>query len=284
MQNEFTQEFENKVKKTIDEYVLVEPGEKIIVACSGGKDSTATLYILKKLGYDVEGLMIDLIIGKWSDDNLENTKKFCKEHGIKLNVVNMRKEFGSSICYIRSGIQAKMKLSNCAICGVIKRWILNKKARELGGTKIATGHNLDDEVETIMMNIFAGNPELSFGMGPKNGVIKNDKFVQRIKPLYFITNKEVRKYSETMNFPVLYDPCPCSINAFRRDMRKWITDLQKEDPKTKMRLVKNFLRMIPVVRENYKSERKIEDCNSCGEPSNNKICKRCELIEILGDG
>ena len=281
MQTEYNQQFEKKVKNVIDKYKLVDKNEKVVVACSGGKDSTTTLYILKKLGYDVEGLMIDLIIGKWSDENLENAKKFCKEHDIKLHVVNMRKEFGCSICYIRSGVQAKMKLSNCAICGVIKRWVLNKKARELGGTKIATGHNLDDEVETIMMNIFAGNPELSFGMGPKNGMLKNDKFVQRIKPLYFVTNEEVRKYSETMNFPVLYDPCPCSINAFRKDMRKWIAELQKEDPEIKTRLVKNFLRMLPTLRKNYKTKRMIMDCDTCGEPSNNKICKRCELIKIM---
>jgi len=281
MQAEFIREFEKKVEKTIDEYKLAERGDKIILACSGGKDSITTLYLLKEFGYDVEALMIDLLIGKWSDENLENTKKFCREHKIKLHIIDMRKEFGCSICYIRSGIQTKMKLSNCAICGVIKRWLLNKKARELNANKIATGHNLDDEAETILMNLFAGNPELSLGMGPKNGIITNEKFVQRIKPLYFFTNEEVRKYSEAKNFPVLYDPCPCSVNAFRRDIRQWISDLEKHDPGIKMSIVKNFLEMLPSLRKTYKTERKLKSCRVCEEPSSNDICKRCELIKIL---
>ena len=281
MHTEFNEKFEREVKNTIKEYKLAEKKDRIIVACSGGKDSTTTLYLLKKFGYNVEGLMIDLLIGKWSDENLKNTKKFCKEHGIKLHVINMRKEFGCSICYIRSGIQEKMKLSNCAICGVIKRWLLNKRARELKADKIATGHNLDDETETILMNIFSGNPDLSLSMGPKNGMIANEKFVQRIKPLYFHTNEEARKYSEAMDFPVIYEPCPCSVNAFRRDIRKWISGIEKHNPGIKMSIVNNFLEMLPSLRKNYKTERKLETCKICGEPSRKNICKRCQLIKIL---
>ena len=178
---DFMKDIENKVRSTIKDYKLATKKDKIIVACSGGKDSTVILYLLKKLGYNVEGLMIDLVIGKWSDDNLANTIKFCKEQNIKLNVVDIRKELGCSICHIRMGIQARKKLNNCMICGVIKRWLINKKARELGGTKLVTGHNLDDEAETLLMNLFNGNQELLLGFGPKRNC-PNKKFVHRIKP------------------------------------------------------------------------------------------------------
>jgi uncharacterized protein (TIGR00269 family) len=276
----FIEEFEKKVKDTIEKYHLLSKEDKVIVACSGGKDSTTTIYLLKKFGYNVEGMIIDLLMGEWSKKNLENIKKFCKENGIKLHVINMRKEFGCSMCYIRMSLQSKTKLSNCGICGVIKRWLLNRKARELGATKIATGHNLDDEAETVLMNIFAGNPELCIGFGPKTGITNDGKFVQRIKPLYFCTNEEVRKYSKIMNFPVLYEPCPCSLGSFRREIRKWLTEMESYDPEVKINIVKNFLKLLPILRRNRKKG-ELKHCKVCSEPSRNDICKTCELIKTL---
>jgi len=280
----FIKEFENKVKSTIRMYKLVLKKDKIIVACSGGKDSTVILYLLKKFGYNVEALMIDLIIGDWSGKNLENTRKFCKEQKIKLNVVNMRKEFGCSICHIRMGIQARKKLNNCMICGVIKRWLLNKKARELGGTRLVTGHNLDDEAETLLMNLFTGNQELLLGFGPKRNS-PNKKFVKRIKPLFFQTNDEIRKYSKAKKFPVLYDPCPCSYGAFRSDARAFIAEIEKKAPGTKEKMVRNFLKVLPQLKKENLKTGKPENrnyCAVCKEPSRNELCKRCELIKILG--
>jgi uncharacterized protein (TIGR00269 family) len=277
----FTEQFEEKVKDTVKKYDLVQKNDKVIVACSGGKDSTTTLYLLKKFGYDVEALIIDLLIGKWSEDNLENVKKFCKKLGVKLHVINMRHEFGCSICYIRSGIQSKERLGNCSICGVIKRWLLNKKARELGAMKLATGHNLDDEAETVLMTLFKGKPEIMLGAGPKTMGIKDEKFIPRIKPLYFCTNAEVARYSKAMNFPVLYDPCPCSVGTYRRRIRKWLAELAKRDSDIKENLVNNFLQLLPVLRESRKPGKKIRYCRNCKEPSRNEICKRCELIKII---
>ena len=270
---------ERKVKQTISEYKLINKKDKVIVALSGGKDSVTTLYLLKKLGYRVEALMIDLLIGKWSDDHLANMDKFCSDLGIKLHVLNMRKEFGSSICYIRQGIQKKEKLTNCMICGVIKRWILNKYSRKLGASKIATGHNLDDEAETVLMNLLKGNYKLISSMGPKTGIINDKKFVQRIKPLYFLQNSEIRKFSEIMKFPVLYQSCPCLIGTFRKRIREQLVELEKETKNIKEKIVKNFLKLKSKVK--IENPEKVDYCEICQEPSRNKICKRCELIKIL---
>ncbi len=275
--------FEKKAKDTIRRYKLADSKDRIVVACSGGKDSTTTLYMLKKLGYDVEAFTIDLNIGKWSEKNLENIKGFCDGLGVKLHVVSMRAEYGCSICYIGSGIQSRKKLGNCSICGVIKRWMLNKHSRELKATKLATGHNLDDEAETVLMMLFKGNPEIIMGTGPINAGTKDRKFVPRIKPLYFCTNKEVRDYSRAMGFPVLYDPCPCSVGTYRRKIRKWLAGMAIKDPGLKATLVSNILDILQALRDARKPAKAMMYCRLCDEPSRNEICKRCQMLDIMND-
>ena len=276
----FIQNFEQKVKNTIQQYKLCTKKEKIIVACSGGKDSTTVLYLLHKLGYQVEGLIIDLLIGPWSEKNLENAQSFCRDYKIKLNVVNLREEFGCSMCFMRSGIQKKVKFNNCLICGIIKRWLLNKKTRELKADKIVTGHNLDDAAETFMMNLLKGNMRLNLGQGPATGVIKDKKFVPRIKPLYFCLNSEVKRYSEIKKFPVLYDSCPCSVEVFRKKIRRNLTELEKNNPQIKHNIVDNFLSLLPTLKKKYQTNEKLNYCTACGEPSRKDFCKMCELVKI----
>ena len=284
MENKFIQNFEAHVLKTIKRHKLAKKGERIVVAMSGGKDSATTAYLLHKfakmLGYKIIALHINLHIGSsggYSERCLQAVKKFCIERKIKLHVYDIKKEMGGSICYIRSGVQQKLKLKNCAICGVVKKWILNKEARRLGADRIATGHNLDDEAQTILMNFFKGNLMLNANSGPTTGIIEDKKFVQRIKPLYFMPEDEIRKYSLMMNLPVVYEKCPCAIDSYRLVIRKF---LNKFDNNTKRKIVDNFASILPLLRERAKTESSsIQYCKSCGEPSRNEVCKRCMLMK-----
>jgi uncharacterized protein (TIGR00269 family) len=243
-------------------------------------------YLLHKWGYDVEALMIDLQIGDWSKKSMVNVKKFCSTYGIKLNLVDIREELGGSMCYLRSCIQAKTKLNNCTICGVFKRWILNKKARELGATKIVTGHNLDDEADTVMMNIFRSTFTLAAGMGPIAGTDVDKKFVPRVKPLYYCLNKEIRRYAESKKFPVEYAPCPCSTDVMRRNVRNMLTELEKlpeGGPRVKENIVKGFVALLPEIRERYKKRGDgIQYCKHCGEPTTEDQCQTCRLLAMVG--
>ena len=267
---------EKLVRQTISKYKLCNKKEKILVALSGGKDSTATAFLLHKLGYKIEGFHIDLKIGKYSDDCRKAVKKLCLDLKIKLYVYDIKKEMGSGMCYLRTAIQSKSgkgKLKNCAICGVIKKWIMNKEERELKVDKIATGHNLDDEAQTVLMNLFKGSFELSSNSGAITKNIRDKKFIPRIKPLFYIPEEEVREYSKKMKLPVVYDKCPCANDSYRIQVRKFmntLTDEQKENILGNFESIQN--------KFNLKNKDTLNYCENCGEPSRNKICKKCELM------
>jgi len=268
-------EIESKVKQTIKDYKLLNKKEKIIVAASGGKDSSVALYILKKLGYNVSALYINLRLGDYSERCLEAVRKICGKE-IKMHVLDINDEFGMRMCSIRCGVQEKIKVSNCMVCGIVKKWLLNKHARQLGAAKIVTGHHLDDEAQTIIMNFLQGNLMLGANSGPRTGIVYDKKFVPRIKPLYFIAENEIRKYSEIRKLPVVYEKCPCAVSSLRIRTREFSNALDK---KAKENIARNFLKVLPKLADKFKDE-KIIYCEICGEPSRNEICKKCSLLNL----
>lgn len=272
----FISNLENKVKDTIEEYKLLDKKEKIIVAASGGKDSSVVLYILKKLGYNVEALYINLRLGDYSERCESAVRNLCNENKIKMHVLDIKGEFGMKMCHIRSGVQQEIRVSNCMVCGIVKKWVLNKHARKLGAKKIVTGHHLDDEAQTIIMNFLQGNLMLGANGGPRTGIINDKKFVPRIKPLYFVSEEEVKKYSKLSGLGVVYEKCPCAVSSLRIRTRQYLNTLDK---KVKERIVNNFLKMLPELSEKLK-EQELVYCEICGEPSRNKICKKCSLLKI----
>lgn len=266
---------EQKAKQTLRK-IKLNKKEKILIALSGGKDSSVVAYLLKKFGYNIEGFHINLGMGKYSERCLETVKKLCENLEIRFYVYDIKKEMGSSMCYIRTKVQHEKKgLKNCAICGVIKKWIMNREARKLKVKKIATGHNLDDEVQTFLMNIFKGSPELSANIGPITKNVRDKKFITRIKPLFYIDEKDIKNYSKKMKLPVVYEKCPCALDSYRIQMRKFVNTLTT---KQKENIIKNFEKLLPKIQK-LRFKEKLNYCEVCGEPSRKKICRMCELVK-----
>jgi len=272
---------EQKVKQTLAKIKLenrqaVLKKDKILVSLSGGKDSTTVAYLLKKFEYNIEGFHINLGMGSYSEKCLNAVKELCRQLDIKLHLYDIKEEMGSSMCYIRQGIQHEKKgLKNCAICGVIKKWIMNKEARKLHVKYIATGHNLDDEAQTFLMNILKGSPKLSANSGAITRNIKDKKFITRIKPLFYVAENDIREYSKKMKLPVVYEKCPCALDSYRIQIRQFTNSLTTRE---KENIIKNFDILFPRIQK-LKTQEKLKYCEICGEPSRNNICRMCQLIK-----
>jgi len=267
---------EKKVVETIEKYGLIKEKDKVVVALSGGKDSASILYILKKLGYNVEGLMIDLHLGNWSKIHNENMIRFCEANEVPLTIVDLKKEVGQGICFIKAVLKKSQNLTGCTVCGVIKRWILNKWAKKLGADVLVTGHNLDDEAQNVLMNFLKGHVLLGVNSSPATGGIKIKGFVQRVKPLFFVPESEILEYAKSKKFDILYDKCPCAFGTYRVETREWmkgISDLEKK------KIVENFQKLVPKLRSENVWE--IKKCGKCGEPSRRELCNACKIFSCL---
>ncbi|MCK9595971.1 TIGR00269 family protein [Candidatus Pacearchaeota archaeon] len=268
---------ELKVKQTLAK-IKLNKKEKILIALSGGKDSTVTAYLLKKLGYNIEGFHINLSMGDYSKKCLEAVRKLCNDWGIKLHLYNIKDEMGGSMCYIRTAIQTShgKGLKNCAICGVIKKWIMNREARKLKVNKIATGHNLDDETQTFLMNILKGSPQLSANSGAITKNVKDKKFITRIKPLFYCDENEIRNYSKKKKLPVVYEKCPCALDSYRIQVRKFVDGLTTKE---KENIMNNFDKLSDKIQKLKSADSELNYCEKCGEPSRKKVCRMCEMIK-----
>ncbi|NIO19690.1 MAG: TIGR00269 family protein [Candidatus Aenigmarchaeota archaeon] len=279
--NHFLKSIESKVKKTIRKDKMIERGDRVAFAISGGKDSSAVLYMINKFfgkREDLEffAISIDEGIPGYRKESLEIAERLCRKLGIKHYVFSFREELGKDLSRKVSRRKEGWEGTACTYCGLARRWLLNKKARELGAKKIAFGMNLDDEIQGIMMDYIRGDLFRLSRMGGEP-IVKDKLFVPRIKPFREIPEKEIGLYAILSGLEIHENECPY-LEGPRFRVRDFLNDLETESPGTKFSVLKTFERLLPSVREIVKQESvRIVKCSRCGEPSSQKICKTCEL-------
>ena len=279
----FIDYFEAKVLKTIRRFDLIGDKENLGVALSGGKDSLTLLNILKKLSNQnpnikITAIAIDEGIKGYREHTLKTAFDFCNKNNIDLKIFSYRENFG----YNLDEILKLLDVRPCTICGIFRRYMLNKKSRELGLTKIATGHNLDDECQSILMNQFGNNIKESARLGPMTGVASHQKFIPRIKPLYLCTEKEVATYAYIRGLLSEFSECPNAAISFRAKVRDMLNELENKSPGTKYSVVNSFLKILPDLKKGFGGDNAIiSSCTLCGEPCSKSICKACFYIKKL---
>ena len=272
----FIEDVERKIKLTIRKHFKVNKNEIIAVALSGGKDSSVLLYMLNKIfskRRDVElvAITIDEGITGYRAHTLKAAKELTGELGIRYIVRTFEDGFGTTLDELVSKERVK---GACSYCGVLRKSLLNKTANEIGATKLATGHNLDDEAQTILLNHLRGDVERLVRLEPPRVL---EGLVLRAKPLRNIPEKEVALYALVNNLPVDFSECPYAHEAMRGEVRDVLNELEANHPGTKYSLLSGFEKMLPLLAKEY-AQADLTRCRICGESCNEGLCQACKLL------
>ena len=279
--NCFIESIEKKVIKTVRKEKLLDKGDKVLVALSGGKDSVTALQILNSFRemniIDICAVTVDEGIDNYRQDGVDIAIRHAERLGIEHKVVSLKDSYGITLDEI---MQKPNHKGSCSYCGVFRRTIINKAAREMGATKIATGHNLDDEVQAIMMNYLEGNTDNLTKLGPKTES-KADEFTVKIKPLREIPEREIGLYVVAKELEVHFASCPYAQQSFRAEVSEVINKLSESHPTIKYSTLRGYDKIKNALRDDFKKDYSHGRCVKCGEPAANKLCKACSFIEEL---
>ena len=277
----FRKAVEERVRRTVTENDMLKFDDHIAVAVSGGKDSLTLLNLLVKLEQrfprsKLTAVSVDEGIEGYRDEALDIARKACEKLGIEQFVVSYRDLFGITTDEI-----AGMHLAQtpCSHCGVFRRKAINRAAQMVGATKIATAHNLDDEVQTVLLNMFHGDPWRIVRSGP----VLHDprgKFLTRIKPVCDIPEKEVVLYAYLNGFDFQSIACPHGNEALRNDIRNFLNQLDQKHPGSKFTLQRTAERLRELLSRTAPVA-ELNECVKCGDPTPHQLCEACMMLDAI---
>ena len=279
----FIESATEKVLRNIRRNKLIERGDKVAVALSGGKDSVMVLDIINSLYerniIDLFAVTVDEGIEGYRKHGVDIAAKNAKKLGIEHRIASIKDYFGKTLDEIMQN--ESRQHGACTYCGVFRRWIINRVAREENATKIATGHNLDDETQAILMNYLEGNIDNLTRIGVKSEP-KNDKFTVKIKPLREIPEKEIALYVIARELDVHFDECPYSRESFRGEVGRFVKELSANHPTIMYSTLKGFDKVKPAIKKEFSGKKaNMGNCIQCGEPASHQLCRACLFAKSL---
>jgi uncharacterized protein (TIGR00269 family) len=257
---------------------MIIPGDRVAVALSGGKDSTALLLLLVSLlpaweGVNLIAVTIDEGIAGYREETIRAAEQLACRLGVEHHCISFPDLYGDSLDVFLEGRVTQA----CSICGILRRKALVVGARQAGATKLATGHNLDDEAQSVLMNVFRGDlPRLI----RNSGADSSGKFIPRIKPLSRIPEKEIATYLMLKNAWNELPECPYTRYALRREVRSILSDFEYKHPGTMLNLMESREKIehscvFPAISP-------LRHCRACGDPSSGDLCQACSLLQSPG--
>ena len=273
---DFNDKIFTRINNLIRDYELIREGELIAVALSGGKDSVLTLHALKNyqqyLDFDLVAISVDEGIEGYRQHGIDAAVQNAQDLDVELVQKSFKQEEGFALDDIYSDFK-----SACIPCGVFRRNILNKTAYELGAVKIATGHNLDDEIQSFLMSFARGDTIKFSKFGPELDVI-HTQLVPRIKPLWNTPEKEVGMWAVLNNINIHLDECPYSHLSLRAKIKEFLNVSEDKYPGVKANVMKSFQEILDFEND---IPTHLNECEVCGEPTSSSVCKACELKDLI---
>ena len=268
----------DQVAKAIADHEMVRPGERCLVAVSGGKDSLAVWDLLVELGYEADGLYLGLGIGDYSDESGRKARAFAGARGLRLLEVDLRDEYGYDI---PEGARAARRVP-CSACGLSKRHLFDKAAIDGGYDVVVTGHNLDDEAAVLFGNVVRWHTDY---LGRQLPVLPaRAGFPRKVKPLVRLGEREMAAYCVLRGIDYIVEECPMAAGNRHLGYKEALNAIEATSPGTKFDFYFGFLaRASDRFRPEAEAEQAdLEPCTVCGAPTPGEVCAFCRLVERAG--
>ena len=215
------------VRRAVDEYNMIEDGDRIAVGVSGGKDSLTLLEVLSQMRifypkkYEIVAITVDM---GFEGVDYSEIKEFCRR--INVEYIIEKTEIAKIIFDIRK------EPNPCSLCAKMRRGSLHSAAQAAGCNKVALGHHFDDAVETFMMNLFF---EGRLGCFSPKSYLSNRK-LGLIRPMIYATEKDVKYFVSRRTLPIFVNPCPEDHATERENMKNLLAALERENKGIKHRI------------------------------------------------
>ncbi len=293
----FRKSVEKRVRRRVRRDDLVphdatpENPQTWVIGLSGGKDSVVLTQILHDTfandpRIELIGLTIHEGIEGYRDKSLDACIDLTADLDIRHEVVSYEDEFGIQMDDVVEDDPENM--APCAYCGVFRRDVLSRYADRFDADLLLTGHNLDDEAQTALMNFLEGDVEqvakhFDASLGPLSERTATDEFVPRAKPLRDIPEKEVALYAHITDLPAHITECPHASEAYRGEIQQLLYDLEDNHPGTRHSILAGYEDLASIAAETYSGEdgADLRECTECGSTTTREICRKCSLLESL---
>jgi cytoplasmic tRNA 2-thiolation protein 1 len=281
----FLRSIEDKAARTISKYSMIEYGDKVAVGVSGGKDSLSLLYVLKVLfdqhpknGNELVAVTIDEGIKGYRDESLQIVKDFCAQLRIESKVLSYKSLFGIDMDEAMI-LRPSQKMSSCSICGTFRRRAIDIAAETVGADIVATAHNTDDQLQTFMINLLAGDVERIGWIYPEPVQYINTG-MKKVKPFIEIYEYEIAFYALQREIPFQSEECPYMNESIRTDLREFFNRLERDHPGIKYNAYNSMMKVAKILRSmpsSYESKK----CSVCGRVSTGDVCSVCKTLGVL---
>jgi len=266
----------DRVQKAIRTYQLFAVGERILVAISGGKDSLALFEILQRLGYPVEGLHVDMGIEGFSDQAIDTVAHFLTDRRAPFHLYSLLDVAGVGITRMAS----RLKRPPCTLCGMMRRYLMNRFAWEHGFSSLATGHNLDDEGATLLGNTTNWHVGYLAKQAPLLPA-SHPRLVKKVKPLVLLSEREVLAYSILRELPYQEERCPHARGATSVKNKIALNLIEYHSPGTKIRFYQEFQKNRTIFSQPEPTHH--QSCSVCGFLTTREKCQFCTIVQRFHD-
>jgi uncharacterized protein (TIGR00269 family) len=257
---------------------MLDVDDHIAVALSGGKDSLTLLKVLhkteKKFKSRVTAVTVDEGIEGYRNEAINIARNQCQELGIDHRIISFKELYGHTLDEL---VKERRLPFPCSYCGVLRRKAINLIARRVNATNIATGHNMDDEIQTFMLNMLHGDV-LRIARSEPAIEDRSGMFLRRVKPLVESPEREVVLYAHLTGVDFQTVPCPYASTALRNDIRTMLNRLEERHVGIKFTIYRSVEHLHQLLKTS-RSDLILRRCSSCGEPTTSDICEACRMVK-----